>query len=1338
MRSGAAEFIEREFLEVATRNAREIGRSEDPRDILLRYALDYTKAPAETVSWVVWLLRGQNREYPQEVIDNFLRTNAKTHAVSLAKKVAPTRSIPETQSVEPVRESKGQSKSSFPPGWSMGRIINYLRSRDRFRENEGCQELLRDPAFARSVRMVPTQRVSAHLLAGLLNISPAQVADIEKGAIPVSPEICESLIEIFGFHERAAEEFRSRAGTEKVARTSGDSTRTTGASEPENTTLFTTPLFAQMRDNLRQLLTTGGPVYMGDGVSELWSTQRELLEQFALFLETPVGGKIPGLEGGHTKRGQFMEALSATGTGKTDSFGRLATAMNKGIRVPVLILTPRQFLNAQTKKRFCRMHSVDEKDILIWDSNQPLRERTRLFQQNPSPTYIIASYQSLFKLINDLQLDFTTPGSKYYRPLVILDEVPEAIGLVTGKLIRETFIDKVLVAAFAAADAGAAAVLFRGQAPLYNLGIVEGIERDVLCKKLETRIIEVPLEDDTESAALLERMRAVHGDEAYNQSDTNMFAENPGVISPAVDFHLTYYHEDAGYVRDLPTVFFIDGINAAKQGARIFNERARELGLSARAAYVSSRGSLFVDHDEDGNVTRMTNNSDEILRMLDAGDVQAVWNDQLVGIGVDLPNLSVCYHVGHTHSLYRLLQEMGRTTRRGDGNKTALAFNVCASGTDPYLYEDVLGSNAVESRQRREREKKGRVSNSRSRGTMPQDPQVSYLPVPNIRIYATRAEWQADSSLRRGTYQLQLKATRVTKEDIFKTTTIAEFVKLLSGYTGLSLRQLDITLGRERYLQSLAKGTNKGSLSRGVLLPFLRQHYSELAEHFDHISRISGEDILKTSTVADFVRLLPDHTGLSLRQLDIRLGKEKYLDKLARGENEGSLSREIILPFLRQHYSELVEHFDHISGVSLPVVRLLKTENSADFLGILCEVHPLPIRGHFYRAVETNTDTYSLWTQGKHIPSESAIAGFRPYLRQQTGSDALYQHLLAIRNEEAETRAAVSISPDVLMAARDIGEFLTLLLDAHPPKIGGGRRRFYSSVGMSRSSYSEAALGVSVPAESVIARFQPYLRQITGSDEAYQHLMRLRDEPVKTKTRRRSNSSDISKGSRVAPAKQFLDAWDINKEQIADDKRAGVLMRKLREANGMSLEELADYFRSRGINCDHSKIVYWEKGDSFPRDAEAVVEEYTALALALAKQATEGGSLAGAAEQVRECLTLEAERRKEKRRKNPGPKMGALVAVPVTAAATLLGGGAVPPSQGPPSTHVVVQSPSIEHRHLARLLPASDREGFHDFQKQGKQKDIGTHVEETGLKGLRNKLLGKIRPPVKGQGLGIG
>jgi transcriptional regulator with XRE-family HTH domain/superfamily II DNA or RNA helicase len=760
MPNEAAEFTEREFLEVATRSARKIGRSEDPQDILLRYALDYTEDPEETVNTVIGLLIGEDREYPREAIEEFLGTNAETHAASLAAKIAPASSTAQAASTEPARESQGQSQASFPPGWSAGRIINHLRSRDQFGQLEECRQLLEDAAFLRSVRMLPPQRVSAHLLARLLNITPANVDGIEKGTIPVSPEICDSLIEIFGFHERAAEEFRSRAGIEKTPRTPGAST-TAAALEP-GPTLFATPLFVQMRDSLRDLLATDGPVYMDDGVTQLWPTQRELLEQCSGFLYTPVGEQIPGVEGQQIKRGQFMEALSATGTGKTDAYARLATAMNHGIRTPVLIITPRRLLNAQTKERFCQMHGVDEREIMIWDSNQPVRERTRLFQQNPPPRYTIVSDQSLFNLINEHQIDFTTPGSRYYRPLVIVDEVAEAIGSETGNLIRETFIDKVLVLGIAAADAGAAAALFRGQAPIYKLDIAEGIERDVLCNKLETRIIDVPLEDDTESADMLARMRAVGEDEEYDPFDTGMFARNKRVINAAVDFHLGYYHEDVGCVRDRPTVFFIDGINAAAQGARIFNGRARELGLAARAAYVSSEESFFVDYDEAGNVTRMEKRPAEILRMLDAGEIQAVWNDRLVGIGIDIPNLAVCYHVGHPHSLYRLLQEMGRITRKGAGNKTALAFNVCASGADPYLYEDVLGGTEVESRERQEKEER-RVSRSPSGASSRED--IPYIQVPDVRVYASRADRQTDSPAQlpqQGMHQLERKRSEIS------------------------------------------------------------------------------------------------------------------------------------------------------------------------------------------------------------------------------------------------------------------------------------------------------------------------------------------------------------------------------------------------------------------------------------------------------------------------------------------------------------------------------------------------------------------------------------------------
>jgi superfamily II DNA or RNA helicase len=1250
----AAEFTQSEFLEVAARYAEEIGRSEDPQDILLRYALDYTEDPKATVSNVVWLLRRQNREYSQEAIEEFLRANAETQAAARAKKIAPASSI-SAQSAKPAKESKGQPKPSFPPGWSAGRIINYLRSRDQFRELEECRQLLQDVAFLRSVRLVSPQRVSAHLLARLLNITPANLDGIEKGAIPVIPEICDNLIEIFGFHERAAEEFRNRAGMEATARAQSTQlvipteakqtsrgSATAAAPEPEQS-LFGSSLFERMRDNLRDLLATDGPVYMGDGVTELWPTQRELLEQCSTFLDTPVGEQIPGLEGEHIKRGQFLEALSATGTGKTDSFARLATIMNKGIRAPVLILTPRQLLNAQTKERFCRLHGIDEKDIMIWDSNQPVRERTRLFQQNPPPTYLIASYQSLFNLITEHQLDFTTAGSRYYRPLVILDEVPEAIGSETGNLIRDTFIDKVLVAGFAAVDAGAAAALFRGQASIYNLDIAEGIERDVLCQKLETGIIDVPLDDDVESAAMLARIRAVSGDQEQDPLDTGMFARNRRVVSAAVDFHLGYHDKNAGYVRHRPTLFFIDGINAAAQGSRIFNERARELGLAARAAYVSSDECLFVDYDEDGNVTRLSKNRNEILRMLDTGEIQAVWNDRLVGIGIDFPNLSVCYHVGHPHSLYRLAQEMGRIARKNDGNKIALAFNVCASGTDSYLYEDVLRGTEVESRQRQERDESS-VSRSPSGGIKCED--MPYMLVPNIRVYTSRSDRQENSPVwtppQQQTHRPGAERPHITESE--RDAAVAQ--------------ELSMATERRRVIADAEQQ--------------LRERAASAA----------GENIMQSNTIAEFASLLPAYTGLSMRELDRRIGHSRYIDTLATLKNQGTYSQEIIMPFLRQHYPELAEHFERIASqsISLPVARLMATDNTPEFFRILRNAHPLAAKASFYNAVDTSRYAYHSLTRKNHVPLENTIARFEIYLRQQTGSDELYQHLVSIRDDEIRKRAAVpsdvSIAPDVFLETRSVPEFLTLLRDAHPANLRhgspGSRMSFFDEVNLSPESYREAALGQYLPTERAIARFRAYLKQVTGSDDAYQHLLRLRNEakPQNYAIAREARR----KAALIEPARDFLDAWDNKTEQIAVDKRSGMLMQKVRQARGMSLRELADFFRSRGIVCDPSKIALWEKG-GFPRyDPEAVIEGYVALASEIGQQVEEDRQrVARRAQQVGQELTGEIERRKDWYRRPRGhhgiAELGAAIVM-----ALAPHGGLAYPSQAAPA-HVKVRTP---------------------------------------------------------------
>jgi transcriptional regulator with XRE-family HTH domain/superfamily II DNA or RNA helicase/plasmid maintenance system antidote protein VapI len=1160
----AAEFTEREFLELAARYAHEIGRSEDLQDILLRYALDYTEDPEETINTVVWLLRRQNREYSQEAIEDFLRTNAETHAASVGAKIATPVSKP-AQSTRPARENDGQPTPSFPPGWSAGRLINYLRNRDQFRQLEECRQLLQDAAFLRSVRMVPSQRVSAHLLARLLNVTPANVDGIEKGTTPVSPEICDSLIEIFGFHERAAEEFRSRVGIEKAARSPRDSTTTAAKSEPQ-LTLFTTSLFAQMCDNLRDLLAGDGPVYMGDGATELWSTQIELLEQCSAFLDAPIGRPIPGVEGKHIKRGQFLEGLSATGTGKTDSFGRLATAMNKGIRAPVLILTPRRLLNAQTNERFCRLHGVDEKDIITWDSNQSVRERTRLFQQNPPPTYLIASYQSLFNLLTEHQLDFTTPGSRYYRPLVILDEVPEAIGSETGNLIRETFIDKVLVVGFAAADAGAAAALFRGQAPIYELDIAEGIERDVLCEKLETHIIDVPLDDEMESAAMLARVRAVHRDEEHDSFNTSMFARNSKVISAAVDFHLGYYHPDVGYVRNRPSVFFIDGINAAAQGAAILDKRARELVLPTRAAYVSSDGSLFLDYDEDGIVTRMTQDPEEILHMLDAGEIQVVWNDRMVGIGIDIPNLAACYHIGHSHSLYRLLQEMGRITRKGDGNKTALAFNVCASGTDPYLYEDVLGGRLVESRERRQRGET-RLTSSRPRETRRDG--IPYMQVPNIRVYASRSDRQLDTRLRapsqRRTYQPGRGQSEISARER-EAAAVQE--QSMAEARQRIIRDAEEQLSRRATTEARTRLNSGDYASFGEFLRLLREEKG-LSENavasIQHVSRstVSGWECNHHNPtdagIAMYIALVPEREELIRNQFAA----------VRREQDQARQQRKINADQARMERAAASAKaaLDSRSYASFGAFRRLLREEAGLTINEMAAVLQTPLGSL------SSAESKSYLTS--NIPElEEKYAALFP------GRSELIHFEFA--KAKHTTREAGMASAKAKLDCGDyssLGEFLRLLREEQGMTLGNAASNLTGS--MTSLSYIEH--DTRLPAD------------ITRLEERCVAFAPQREAAIRSQfTRARRKQKDAREATSKARKVATMDAGRNRLDQIArgegEPVSFGEFLRLLRHELGMSPEMLG-----KAIGQPYTTVEAWEGNQNFPSDP-AVAETYVTLA----------------------------------------------------------------------------------------------------------------------------------------------
>lgn len=430
-----------------------------------------------------------------------------------------------------------------------------------------------------------------------------------------------------------------------------------------------------MQRNLRR--------YVKRGAAHLPMHEVDALRSVVSFLQKPIGSKFEQFNYSETKetgtkKSDCFEVVSATGSGKTYMLGVMAKAMN----VPTLILTPRNLLNRKTKRVFCNEMGIAESDVAVYDSRQPERERKRLLEGNPPPKFVVTSYQSLPSLIHHHELDFTNPDDVHYRPLVILDEVHEAQGPKTSKLIHE-LMKHVMVAGFTATDAGAASTLFEGQKPVYHLPLVEAVKRDIVCEGIQTGVLDVAIDK-----SWVAKFKDTPRGRDYKKSDVEAYARIPAVIEGAVQFHLTAEHPKLGILHRLPTVFFVEGVETAKEAAERYNKVAEQLGVSSRAAYVSGD---------------MKDAALPILDQWEKGEIQAIFNDKLIGMGHDVKNATVAYSLKPSNLPYMVEQQMGRVTRKqGEDyvekygqNKLALAINVRGKGMNPYLFAQVLQSPDV-------------------------------------------------------------------------------------------------------------------------------------------------------------------------------------------------------------------------------------------------------------------------------------------------------------------------------------------------------------------------------------------------------------------------------------------------------------------------------------------------------------------------------------------------------------------------------------------------------------------------------------------------------------------
>ena len=298
----------------------------------------------------------------------------------------------------------------------------------------------------------------------------------------------------------------------------------------------------QLVENLRRFLTTD---------RGLKSHQLVILDKICAFLSAEKGECISPFNHNNTdlKSDDFFEIISATGTGKTRTFGAMAVGMANGLNreKAALIVTPRKLLNEQTINQFVQKLGVSRKDIGIYDSSQTKKECAEAINKK----FLIVTYQGLPRLIDNERVS-PDPASENFRPIIILDEAHKARSLERTKAI-EPFLQTSVVAGFTATDGGVAERLFKNQKPIFELDLPKAVENGLLCDGVRTGVIDVAIDADW----VAEFIKHEQKNKTTNYSDEliEKFSQEPAIIQGSVDFHFSHEDKDMGESMAYPLSF---------------------------------------------------------------------------------------------------------------------------------------------------------------------------------------------------------------------------------------------------------------------------------------------------------------------------------------------------------------------------------------------------------------------------------------------------------------------------------------------------------------------------------------------------------------------------------------------------------------------------------------------------------------------------------------------------------------------------------------------------------------------------------------------------------------
>ncbi len=370
-----------------------------------------------------------------------------------------------------------------------------------------------------------------------------------------------------------------------------------------------------------------------------------------------------------TKKGKTNAAMieSSPGSGKTRIMGVLAkvAANLNGYKdnadaIKVLLLTPRLDLNQQTLKELDKELGIKDEDVAVFDSNQSIAQKKRA----GSAPVLVGTYQSLTKMLQEgvISLD---PSSPQYRGLVLMDEAHELQDFsyqpkpgATPLNIASFVNDHQMTFLFTGTDDGVSQRHFGGKVPtIYSKRLVKAYNEDLTCEYIQPGLVDIGVKT---------RDWKEHIDEAkkdtgeHHQELLEYFSGHPKVIEAAVETQLTAKEPYMGPLNRYKSIFFVDGKKAGEDGAKYYNKRAKELGLTTlKADYI--------------NADTSKDERKRILREYKAGIITALFNDRILTFGFDDQETAVIHdlkmHDRNARALAKMEQIFTRGTRKCKGFK---------------------------------------------------------------------------------------------------------------------------------------------------------------------------------------------------------------------------------------------------------------------------------------------------------------------------------------------------------------------------------------------------------------------------------------------------------------------------------------------------------------------------------------------------------------------------------------------------------------------------------------------------------------------------------------------